>query len=111
MASLFEVEDPFGRIIRLDERRWYDHITRYHPLLHGHISSVQSTILEPSGIYEDVNDPAVDCFYNLGALPGYPRQYLKVCVGSEDGDDAGFVITAYATPRIKGTETQIWPTT
>jgi hypothetical protein len=109
MASLFEVEDPFGRIVRLDEKRWYDHITRFHPLLRGHVDGVNLTIIEPTGIYADANDPTVECFYKLGALPGRPRQYLKVCVGPDTEEASGFVITAYVTPRIKGTETQLWP--
>lgn len=111
MPSLFECRDPFGRLIRLDERRWHDHITLVHPMLSGHLDSVQTAIMEPSGIYEDANDPAVDCFYRLGGLPGYPGRYLKVCVGSTDDEDTGFVITAYITPRIKGSEVQIWPNT
>ncbi len=85
------------------------HIVDAHPLLNGRWESVQSTIMNPTGVYQDANDPDIECFYRLGAVADYRRYYLKVCVASDENMDTAFVVTAYLTPRIKGTEIQIWP--
>lgn len=109
MPSLFECRDPYGRLVRLDDRRFHTKIEFDHPELTGAWDRIEMTIRDPDSICEDANFPDRDCFYRKGGVPGRPNDFLKVCVGEDLGDpDGAIVITAYLTPKINGLEVKKW---
>ncbi len=61
---VFTETDPFGDNIELTDERW-QHITRRHPELAGHLDDLQATIREPNVIYRDRTDPRKHYYYRL----------------------------------------------
>lgn len=107
--STYEMYDPEGRLIVLNDRLWHSEIQRDHPVLTGQFDAVQSTIESPDVICEDADYPERDCYYQQGAIPQYPRYWLKIVVApAREVPEAGHILTAFIVDAIKGSETVRW---
>lgn len=105
----FEVHDQWGRIVRLAEYVWNDHILGEHGELTSYLNSVRDAVVIPHVVCYDADRPDGECFYRFGAVPAFPHRYLKVTVrfiASEGG--IGYVNTAYVRRNIRRKERMKW---
>jgi len=94
----FEVEDKFGRKIRLtDERRL--HITEKHPEIGDQEGKIKETLKKPELIKKSVYSGDVLLFYKYYKQTPVTGKYLAV--GIKLLNSKGFVVTVYFTDRIK----------
>lgn len=109
--------DPVGRRVVARSRRWHGHVRDKHPEVVDHPTAARLTIESPAFVARDADHPERQNFSRFGALPGFDRHYLKVCVEYRPIDPRdplgnridGEVITAYPTGKLKRREVRIWP--
>lgn len=111
--------DRWGRPVVLYADTWERHIAADHFELDSidankDFSPIEETVRYAHLVMHDKSRADREVFYRYGALPGYPRQYLKVCVeyGPLDSSDAivsGTVVTAYPISKLPRGEVQKWP--
>ena len=96
----------------LSEDTWLDKIVLDHFELAGDEAGVERALADPDEVRFDRDHMDREVFYLRGALPPPDHQvYLKVVVDyrrSRTGDEAGRVVTAYATDAIKAGERLKW---
>ncbi len=111
--------DRWGRQVVLRAGTWEYHIAADHSEMAGidaskDFSPIEITMRAPHLVMLDKRHADREVFYRFGALPGYPRQYLTVCVefGSRDPSATiigGTVVTAYPIAKLPRGEVQKWP--
>ena len=93
--NVFEVEDKFGKNVRLTKERW-QHITQEHPDI-GDVEELKETLINPTSVKPSDREPEkVKWFYRF--IKG-EKMYLLVSVKYLNGE--GFIITAHYTKKIK----------
>lgn len=104
-----EVQDQWGRTIRLTQEAWIEHILVRHDELTDHLEAVRDTLIVPDAVRYSAIRPDEECFYRFGAASTFPNRYLKVAVRFPTDDNGlGFVNTAYISRRIPRKEAFKW---
>lgn len=97
--TVFAVTTPLGYRVTLTRDRWREIVRFKHPALADHENDVRACIEQPDVVRESLKDPSVHLYYKKSG-----NKYVCGVVGQTD-KQAGFVVTAYFTDKIKqGTE-------
>lgn len=99
-----EIEDKFGRKIRLTDER-YKHIIEKHPEIKDQEEKIKETLRKPELVKKSVYSNDVLIFYKYYKQTPVTEKYLTVGIKLLNGE--GFVVTVYFTDRIKEGEI-IW---
>lgn len=105
----FEVQDRWGRTIRLTEEVWNEHVLGRHEELADQLDAIVETLIAPNMVRFDARRFDGECFYRFGAVPTFPHRYLKVAVrfiAAEGG--MGYIHTAHISRKIPPKETLKW---
>ncbi len=100
-----QLEDCFGRIVRLTDERM-EHILE-HPEMLGLSLSIAAALSDPALVRRSCSDNALSLFYRFLEETAVGGKFLCVVVKYTEGD--AFVVTAYLTNKPKAGEHQ-WPT-
>lgn len=104
-----EVQDRWGRTIRLTEKVWNNHVLGGHSEHADHLNAVHETLVTPDIVRYSVTRSDGECFYRLGAVPIFPRRYFKVAVRFIAADNGmGYVSTAYLSRNVPSKEKLKW---
>lgn len=99
---LFEIQTPLGFRVRVTRQRWEMIVSVKHPVMAGREQSVRAALVSPEEVRQSRTDSAVFLFYRTEQTNRW------VCVVAKQGDDQGFLITAYLTDAIKE-GIRVWP--
>lgn len=94
----FEIEDKFGREIRLTEER-HRHIIEKHPEIRDQESKIKETLKKPEWVKRRVYSRDILLFYRYYKRTPVTGKYLAVGVKLLNSE--GFIVTAYFTDRVK----------
>jgi hypothetical protein len=95
---VIELEDLFGRSIRVTEERW-THIETEHPEMRGARARIQETLAAPDVVVRSRTDDEVELFHKL--YQSTPVTTKHLCVVAKVKPDDRFVVTAYYADRVK----------
>ena len=98
-----EIEDIFGRKIRLTESR-KKHLEDEHPELKNSILNIKETLKNPDEVRISNSDSTVELFYKLFEGTVFGVKFLCVVVKNLVVDF--FIITAYVTDKKKKGESK-----
>ena len=101
---VIELEDLFGRRIRLTTERW-NHIETEHREIRHARPRIQETVAEPDVIVPSRTDHEVELFYRL--YESSPVTTKHHCVVAKMRLDDRFVVTVYYTDTVKQGE-KLW---
>ena len=99
---LFEIDDIFGKKIRLTKSYWDKIKTEKHKELKFNYKEVINTVIKPDEVYLSVRDKYIRLFYKK-----IDKTTLVVLVKYLNGD--GFVVTVYQTTKVKRKGEKLWP--
>jgi len=99
---LFEAQTPLGFRVRVTRQRWEMIVSVKHPVMAGREQSGRAALVSPEEVRQIRTDSAVFLFYRTEQANRW------VCVVAKQGDDQGFLITAYLTDAIKE-GIRVWP--
>lgn len=106
---VLEVQDQWGRTIRLTEEVWNNHVLEGHSELADHLNAVHDTLVTPDLVRYSATRPDGECFYQFGVVPTFPRRYLKVAVRFIAADGGiGYVSTIYLSRNVPPKEKHKW---
>ena len=90
------------------------HVEVEHPEVAQHWRAVRAVIEAPDLITHDVTHESGENVYRMAWSPGFPGEYLKVCIGYGAANvletiARGELVTAYPRCRVKEAEEHLWP--
>ncbi|MBI2612067.1 DUF4258 domain-containing protein [Candidatus Gottesmanbacteria bacterium] len=98
---LFEVEDIFGKKVRITKRYWEEIKTRKHTELEFEMDDIIGTLAEPDEVRLSVQDAYIRLFFKQ-----FDEAILIVVVKYLNGN--GFVVTVYQTSKVKRKGEIVW---
>jgi hypothetical protein len=90
---LFEIKTPLNRTVRTRKAYWNYVVTVKHRVMENKEAIVQEVLSDPDTIRKSKIDENVFLYYKL--------KDKLYCVIVKHEDDAGFLITAYPTDKVK----------
>lgn len=90
---LFEIKTPLDRTVRTTKQYWNYLVSVKHRVMENKEAIVKAVLLDPDSIRKSKIDENIFLYYKL--------EDKLYCVVVRHEDDAGFLITAYPTDKVK----------